>query len=183
MIANFKKQKQETNASARVVDGKMILSMPDALAPVVWQMDLSEVKASALELRHDEKTERFVLVLKTPRGEKNEIAGFDKRTHALEALMAASAALENAHGSISNASHGGQIPSSPAQNAKTKRGKWMSALLGIVILFILLVLWSSIMPNSVNTGTGGTTSTALSAGGSAPQSGMPLSADDFLSQQ
>ena len=38
-------------SSARVVDGKLILSFPHALTPVVWQMDLSQTKASALEVQ------------------------------------------------------------------------------------------------------------------------------------
>lgn len=183
MILNFKSKKQESNASARVVDGKLILSLPDALAPVVWQMDLGEAKASALEVKHDEDNARFVLVLKTPRGEKVEVAAFDKRSDALEGLMAASHALENASGHIQAATTAAKTGEAiaPTQTKQQKKGRWMSALLAVVILFVLLMIWSSTVPRIVSTG-----SVEQTANFGAPppsSSGVPVSADDFLRGQ
>ena len=181
MILNFKTKKQESNASARVVDGKLILSLPDALAPVVWQMDLGEAKASALEVKHDEDNARFVLVLKTPRGEKVEVAAFDKRADALEGLMAASAALENASGQIQSGSAVQTQNEAPTQNKKNKRNRWMSALLAVVILFVLLMIWSSVLPRTTNIGN--IEQTAGFGGPPPTSSGVPVSADDFLRAQ
>src|SRR5690606_21303301 len=54
-------------ASASVVDGTLIISLPDAITPVVWRFALGQAKASALEVRpQDDGT--FMLLLKTPRG-------------------------------------------------------------------------------------------------------------------
>ena len=52
--------------SAKIVDGILILSLPDALRPVVWQMELSQSRTSALEVReHEDGT--YHLTLKPPR--------------------------------------------------------------------------------------------------------------------
>ena len=81
-----KLQAKKTNkrASAKVVDGKLILSLPDALTPVVWQMDLAHAKASALEVRcNNEAMNAYTLTLKTPKGETIEVAAFDERENAM----------------------------------------------------------------------------------------------------
>lgn len=85
------------SSSAKIVDGTLILSLPDAVSPVVWRMDLGQAKASALEIR-EKKNGTFMLTLKTPKGDVNEIAPFDERARALRALMAVSRAMEQAHG-------------------------------------------------------------------------------------
>ena len=38
-------------SSAKIVDGILVLSLPDAIHPVVWQMELGQSKSSALEIR------------------------------------------------------------------------------------------------------------------------------------
>ncbi len=190
MIINFKGKKKETEASANVVDGKLVLSLPDALSPVVWQMDLAQAKASALEVVHNEETGQHTLSLKTPKGEKIEVAVFDQRSHAVEGLMAASGALENAHGHIRAADSGAQTagkkPHKPAHNAahhrqKNTRGRLMGTALALVILFILFTIWSSVVPHPVDTGF----NTASNETSSSPQnsSGVPVSADAFLRGQ
>ena len=72
MISALKKM-HKNNASASVVDGKLILSFPHAQTPVIWQMDLAEAKASALEVLKAEKGTDFTLTLKTQKGEKVKI--------------------------------------------------------------------------------------------------------------
>ena len=64
-----------------------------------------------------------------------------------------------------------------------KRGRWMSALLAVVILFILLMVWSSILPRSINTGGLDQTATQAHQGNATNTSGVPVSADDFLRGQ
>ena len=97
MLSSLTKPKQQTpkltNASARVVGGKMILSLPDAIAPVVWQMDLGPVKASALEVTPNEDANEFTLTLKATGVKSTEIAKFDNREFAVEPPMAACEAL------------------------------------------------------------------------------------------
>ncbi|HEY8189211.1 MAG TPA: hypothetical protein VIF12_00890, partial [Micavibrio sp.] len=74
------------SASASVVDGALILSLPDALTPIVWRLELGQTRASALEVR-DREDGSFMLLLKTPRGDVNDIAAFSSRGRAVAALM------------------------------------------------------------------------------------------------
>lgn len=188
MILNFKSKKHETNASANVVDGKLILSLPDALSPVVWQMDLTQAKASALEVLHNEDKEQHSLNLKNPKGETIEIAVFEERNHAVEGLMAASGALENAQGQIrpGGTNTNGATNTTPRVQTKNApqniRGKWIGAILALVVLFILFTIWSSIVPRPIGTSTSGTASTG-SVSNPQESSGVPVSADDFLRGQ
>ena len=55
MIAALKNISNKNGASANVVDGKLILSFPHAQTPVLWQMDLAQAKASAIEVLKAEK--------------------------------------------------------------------------------------------------------------------------------
>ena len=191
MILNFKTKKQETDASARVVDGKLILSLPDAITPVVWQMDLAQAKASALEVLHNEEKNEFSLGLKNPKGEKVEVAVFAERTHAVEGLMAASHALENAHGQIRGLSNNtndtddaillSQKPTQSKTKQENKRGKLMTGLLALVVLFILFTIWSSIIPRTINTA--GNPESVASNANAPSAAGVAVSADDFLRGQ
>jgi hypothetical protein len=195
MILNCcKTKKQETNASASIVDGKLVLSLPDALSPVVWQMDLAQAKASALEVLHNEETGQHSLSLKTPKGEKLEVAVFSERAHAVEGLMAASNALKNAHGQIRPHSNDTQthpapaanMPGAPKRSAPThprNTGKRiMGTILALAVLFIMFTIWSSVMPRPVTTG-GGPTATGATATNPQDASGVPVSADAFLRGQ
>ena len=177
-------------ASARVVDGKLILSYPDAITPVVWQMDLSTARASALEVLENAKG-HFILTLKTMKGESADIAPFETKAAAVDALMAASRALENAHGRIRT---GGEAISSAAPPAsitataheKSGRGrKWAAGLLAFLLIAFLIGVWGSIAPRapmSVDNAAGGPVSSSPT-GASSNEAGVPLSADDFLMQQ
>ena len=182
MTLPFKKKKQETNASARVVDGKLVLSLPDAISPVVWQMDLTTVKASALEIIHDEARGAYALTLKTIKGENAEIAAFDNRTAALEGLMCASNALADAHGQIRNGESGGQNVVSAGPAKKTSTGRTiLKILLGLLLLWIAFSIWAYSVPHSLTSGNGvANTASSTSAQSS---SGVPVSADAFLSGQ
>lgn len=178
-----KKKSGACTASARVVDGKLILSLPSAVSPVVWQMDLGQAKASALEVRHDAEGNVHTLTLKTPKGETVEIATFSTRELSVEGLMAASQALENAHGQIrpgaaNDAAAGAYIPA--AAVGKDKRGKLSTVLIALAALFILYVVWSMLMPLPVDTGSP-VDAVATQAG--APDSGVPMSAEDYLSKK
>jgi hypothetical protein len=170
-----------SQAGARVVDGKLILSFPHALTPVVWQMDLTQAKASALEVHEQNGT--FVLVLKTPRAESTDIAPFEKRAQAVEALMAVSKALENAQGQIRPA--GGANGDSVIYTENKRRGgagKWIAAFLGLFFLFVLFSMWGTMPPPAASGLEARAPGTAAGAPPAA-ENGVPLSADDFLNQQ
>jgi hypothetical protein len=169
-------------ASARVVDGKLILSLPHAMTPVVWQMDFGEIKASALEVRKDADKGVFSLVLKTPNGGITDIAPFEKRDQAIAGLMAASRALENAHGKIrvqaGSAATEGQTISFVTPQQKSGSSKWGMAL---VVLFLLLLFGVWTMLSTHQPGMpAGTANPGGPGGAQESPTGVPLSADEFL---
>ncbi len=172
-------------SSARVVDGKLILSFPHAKRPVVWQMDLTEVKASALEVL--EEKDVFSLSVKTPKGERIEIAPFDSKEEAVDGLMAASRALENGQGHIRAAAAPSTAPQTNADQAsysvqrKGSMGKWIIAGIGVFfILYLYNVLISMAPPLPQQSGVSSNSAQNIDPRG-AP--GVPMSADDFLNNQ
>jgi hypothetical protein len=162
-------------SSARVVDGKLVLSFPHAITPVVWQMDLTQAKSSALEVHENKDTGVATLVLKTPGSGSTDVAPFEKKSQAVEALMAVSRALESAHG---------QIRAGMAETVVTARppapfspGKWIAAVLALFMLFILFNIWGANLPRSPSTVEN---PAEFGAGQVQDQAGVPLSADEFL---
>lgn len=176
-----------SHSSARVVDGKLILSLPHALTPVVWQMDMTQAKASALEVRENGGKNTFSLILKTPRGEDTEIAPFETRAQAVEALMSVARALENAQGQIrpfpeTTGLGGGEAAYRPAKSRSL--GKWVAGILSVLLLLILVNIWGSLLPRDPEGVSGRPIDpVSLDSAPAAKSSGVPVSADDFLNGQ
>jgi hypothetical protein len=167
-------QKNNQKTRANVVDGKIILTCPNAQTPVVWQMDLTEASASALEVRNEGG--QSVLMLKTLKGKEATIAVFDTREKALDVLMAASHALQNAHGKMrapanSNALH------APMREVHAKKGGWFKKI--FMFLAVLALLYVALSFILVMTGPQRTSSN--SAQTSQNSGGTAMSADDYLS--
>lgn len=161
-----------SKSSASVVDGKLILSFPGAVRPSVWQMDLTQVKSSALEVV--EQGAHHVLAFKGAKGEASDVAVFLRRDQALQALLAASKAMEGAHGHIRPGSGDSNFVQGAAP-VKQKRG-WAAPILGILLILVLLFLWANLAPVTPE-------SIGAADGAVAPApapSGIPMSADDFL---
>ena len=168
-------------SSARGVDGTLILSFPHALTPVVWQMDLSQTKASALEVQEQKDKNQFILVLKTARGEATDVAPFEKRQQAIDALMAVSHALENAQGQMRAGSEGGEVIYRAAVEAKPRKS-WAGIGLALLLLIVLLMTWSAMAPRPPQGQAGAASSIDQSAAPPADANGSPVNADDFLNK-
>ncbi len=176
--------------SASVAGNKLVLSLAHALSPVVWQMDLEKSAMSALEVVENEKDKRYGLILKIPGGDNQDIAAFDNREDAVEAMMIASEALENAQGYMAGAAgvaegpaDGRPAPAYYPQKRGMSAGKKLALLGAVVLVVVLFGVWSSQLPRgpqSVSSAGGA----GIASGGAAvsPQesSGVPISADDFL---
>lgn len=168
-----------SHGSARVVDGKLILSFPHAITPVVWQMDLTQAKSSALEVHENKDKGTATLVLKTPGGANTDIAPFEQKAQAVSALMAVSRALESAQGQIRPVETVNYTGIAPRRSFAP--GKWLAIFLGILLLIILFNIWGSNLPRPPS-GLEGDSINPVSQ--SAPvESGVPLSADEFLNAQ
>lgn len=186
------KAKTETplqhRASATVVDGKLILSLPDAAMPVVWQMDLEETKSAALEIREDKKAKQFILSLKNESGDITEIAPYDSKENAVTALMEASSALQGARNHIRPAA---AIPANSQNPAfcgpadlparKSKCGGKTGAILAVLMIVILMSVWMFSITKKAPSYIGGSTSEQAAAGTGEP--GVAVSADDFLNNR
>lgn len=177
MNALWKKNTATYESSAKVVDGNLIISMPDALNPVVWRMELGSVKASALEVRGHGENGQHMLFLKTPKGDIHDIAPFDTKEKAVNALMHVSAALQSAQGKIMPMT----VPTSPVnvaeRPANEKDGnssgyKWLMALGGLLLVIFLFAYLSSLTtPQPVN---------GAAAGRADTSAGTSESANDVL---
>lgn len=177
------------SASARVIDGTLILSLPDAITPVVWRLDLSQTRASALEVRAQEDG-HFTLLLKTPRGDVNDIASFASRGRAVAALMSVTRAMEQAQGQIHSVEQNGDVynpthlpvpvrgrkAKSYAANNNGAKG-WIGA---VVALVLVILLGGAIMNMGPRTVSSATSINPAAGTAPAPTTGVPVSADDFL---
>lgn len=188
------KHKNHDDANASVVDGKLILSFPEALTPIVWQMDLSDAKSSSFEVIGD--GDNFALVTKKQGAQKKEnIAPFPTKDQAIAALMATSSALKNGHGHIHPTGAAQPSQAVPQQvyhmppqagSGKGSAGKWIVAILCLLVIGFLFIMILNMQPRMAGSSGGmSTTSSSASAGSaSAPSSansaGVPVSADEFL---
>lgn len=180
----LKSMSGQHTAQASVVDGKLILSFPHALTPVLWQIDLNDVKSSALEVISKDKDKRFLLISKTPDGTITEIAPFDNRDDAVEGLMAAGKALENAHGQIKNMPSSERTTHVYTAGVEGKKKSWTPVLVSLAVLALVVVLWASLSSRmqSANFETlANNTNTSASSNVNEP--GVAISADDFLNRR
>ncbi len=176
----WKKAANDYISSAKVVDGNLILSLPDAINPIVWRMELGSVKASALEVRpHSDGS--FMLFLKTPRGETHDIAPYTSKEQAVRALMNVSSALQNAHGKIAPPSNANTVQDVPSKPVFERAGltKWLVAVGGILLVIFLFAYMNAQAPRhaSVATEQMGTTTDGSPSNA---ESGVPQSADQLL---
>ncbi len=177
----WKKTSGEYESSAKVVDGNLILSLPDAINPIVWRMELGSVKTSALEVRPQSSDGTFMLALKTPKGEIHEIAPFASKDNAVRALMRVTAAMQNAHGKISPVAATVSPQTAAPRPISEKDGssviKWLLTLGGVLIVIFMFAFLSSLAPQQV----GGEEETATTITGQPDaESGVPQSAEQML---
>jgi hypothetical protein len=179
----------EYESSARVVDGNLILSLPDAINPVVWRMELGSVKASALEVKKANGDGAFMLSLKTPKGEVHDIAPYDNRDAAVTALMRVSAALQGAQGQIAPPSvlaattpaPAGKTPVQPVFIKPDRSAlKWILALAGVVVVIFMFAHLSKISAPVTSASVPGEQTATSTTGQSNVESGVPQSADEML---
>lgn len=178
----WKKPSSDYESSAKVVDGNLIMSLPDAMNPIVWRMELGSVKASAMEVK-TLADGTCMLSLKTPKGESHDIAPFAQKDLAVRALMRVSTALQNAEGRMNAATVQGAtipFPEKGIQSAKQSDGsalKWLIALGGVLVVIALFAYLGTLTSGaSVSTAPSATSTT----GEQNSESGVPQSADKEL---
>lgn len=169
------------SSTAKVIDGVLILSLPDAITPVVWQMELGQSKSSALEIRTLSENQ-FVLTLKTPRQDVLDIAVYDNRDQAIKALLVVSQAMEKAQG---------QLKSAPTENSYpvpaisyTRQSFPFMMIAKKIFKFAIMIIGAAIALGLVLFVAGklflGTSSPSINPSSS---SNAPMSADEFLERR
>lgn len=165
---------KEYQSSAKVVDGNLIISLPDAINPIVWRMELGNIKASAMEVRANDNN--HLLTLKTPKGEVHDIAPFETREAAVSALMRISNALEKAEGQIAPApayhAESAGDANRPYKQKRSWKWVWMVGA-GLLLFYILYALIASVPVSTSAT-------SSAPRGSQQEESGVPMSADDYL---
>lgn len=176
---------KQASSNITVVDGKLILSLPDAQMPVVWQMDLEKAQSSVFTIQEDKKAKNFTLILKNSDDTANEIASFENKQEAVDVLMETSSVIQNAHGQInpSAANNNGQAPAQKNAGGNDRT----SAALALALIFVLGLIWSVSasrkLDPSARITTASTSSNFPSSANARESSGVPVSADDFLSNR
>lgn len=179
----------QTANTAKVVDGKLVLSFPLAKNPVVWQMDLNKAQSCALEVKEDKKKKEFALCMKSDSNDPEDIAVFEAKEQALEALMMTSSALQNAAAASVPA---GNVAAFPAQHmmdpafvkANTKSENRKAAILAVILVAVLIVIWSVSVPrNSGPLLSSNQLNETSGSSAAANTAGVPLSADEFLTNR
>jgi hypothetical protein len=170
----------KTTSSVKIVDGKLILSLPNAKDPVVWQMDLAHAHAAAFTVKEDKKEKTFNLVFKIQGEESENIAPFDNKQSAVDILMETSEVLQSAHGKIQCSS---SVKPAPTQD---KKGDKLGAVLAIILIILLFLTWiffSSASYKFAGNGSVSSRNYGTATGDPRQTSGVAVSADDFLSNR
>lgn len=169
-------------SNVSIVDGKLILSLPEAETPVVWQMDIDAAKSAAFTVEEDKKQKLFYLTLKADDGKEQKIAPFKEKDGAVAVLMETSSILQNAHGKIK---HTAANTNAPVE--KQDKGEKMGGVLAVLLIVALLGVWMISASMSRISDTGGVgyqaSSEGVSLGTSSESTGVAVSADDFLSNR
>ena len=168
---------QKYTSTAKVIDGVLILSLPDAITPVVWQMELGQSKSSALEIRTVSDTQ-FLLTLKTPRQDILDIAAYENRDQAIKALMVISQAMEKAQGQLKSAAPANSYPV-PAISY-THNGWIGASFLKKLFRFLLMIIGGLIICGLVLFVAGKLFLGTSQSTSSTTSSNAPISADEFL---
>lgn len=180
----LKKKNNENQSSASVNDGSLIVSLPEAIEPKVWRIDLQKAKESSFEVKKQEKT--FSLIAKkTPRAKPDVIGEFETKQEALNALMMVSEALKtNKTQSVAplkdKPTKGKKVIKQAVPVARNSDNRGLVALLAtLLVIGIVYFFWTETMPTSQTFETRELTGQSITDP-SQPQTGVPMSADEFL---
>lgn len=181
MTKTSTKATQQSSSNIAIVDGKLIMSLPDAKMPVVWQTDFTQAQSSVFTIQEDKK-KNFTLISKNSENVITEIATFAKKQDAVDILMETSAVIQNAHGQAK--------PSAANLNStapKTEKNDRTSAALALALIVILGLIWtvsaSRKLDPSAQQNNNSTSLNSTSGTNARDSSGVPVSADDFLSNR
>lgn len=184
-----------TSAKGQVTDGHLLLSFPDAMEPVVWRMELDKIGTASFEVKQDDEAGTAKLVLKPKKGTAEVIAPFSSKEEAVEALLIASNALQNAKPQATIISDTTKQPAKkvdeqyvrqyedvshrPAENQNQEATKWLLAVFGAIFVIGLYYYLTTLIPERIPN-INNQTATSINSSDPTNATGVPVSADDFL---
>ena len=175
-----RKNSKPLTSSAEVVDNHLILSLTNAIEPIVWRMALDKIGTASFEIKEIKTSGNHKLVLKPKKGTAETIATFEQKDDALTALIQASDAMQKPNNVNKTSKSNEQkinIITPEAINSSTKQSskKWLWLLLGLFIVIGLYSYLVNSMPNRVSNIGSTQTATTAPTSPSGLQSGIPLS--------
>lgn len=171
---------RSNGTNAEVVDGHLVLSLLDAQEPKIWRMALDKIGTASFEVKQTKESDETKLILKPKKGAAEIIASYDSKAQAVAALKNASLALQGKkiNKGQTNAVFAAQASTPQTAHNTDKQGSnWGILFLGVLLVIGLYIYLTSMMPQIAPVTTGTTTKTPSSQN----QTGVPMSADDFLS--
>ncbi len=173
---------------AKVVDNVLILSLPDAVTPAIWRLELQDAKNTSFDIGQDEEG-IFQLSHKPAKGNSKVIAAFDTREKAVKALMLTSRAMEKVPAVSTSPTSGittatGETPAqmivAAPQPARPK--KWGTALIALLLLLLLVIVFAQMAPQPISSfsGDGNAEMKNMLGDNTTSTTGVPMSADAFL---
>lgn len=177
-----------------VRNGTLVLSLTNAVTPVVWRLDMQQVSASALEIRQSaDKEAPYRLVLKTPKADLHDIAPFATREEAMKALKSVMHAIEKADFNSAvpaNAPHNhpetekietGGLLHNYYPPVKKSRSGWLAFFLGLFFFMAIIIGFVLVAPGPGGQNAGFSPAGRQDMNSLAPgAAGRPQSADQFL---
>ncbi|MEM9470078.1 MAG: hypothetical protein AAF988_07935 [Pseudomonadota bacterium] len=179
----LKKKQNNNGLAASVSEGYLVLSLPHAIEPVVWRQSLEKIGSALFEIKSG-KDDAFNLVLKKTKTTSDIIASFEDKEEAIDALNAASNALHSKKTVRINKpapkTNNDQNDEASPKSSSNEGQKWLVALLAAIIVIGMYYYLTTLMPDRTF-GVGVNTAAQAGASSSNPnQTGVPVSADDFL---
>lgn len=174
---------------AKIADQKLVLSLPDAMTPVMWVMDLASDGAFALKVEQNDHG-LFVLQKISAKNQIEDIAFYNKKAKAVRAMTYTSKAISKSRSCTGNndASSGGAF----GQLWRILKIMFVIVAImaiGVIGYFMIDPIMMIIEMSFLNGGDGQMAmpmadNVAPVIENTNPNSvGVPLSADDFLQQQ
>lgn len=175
--------KKQMISSAEVVDKHLILSLPNAIEPIIWRMSLDKIGTASFEIKPTKNNDAYRLVLKPQKGAAEVIAPFSTKEKALEALLNASDALQSP--AVNNNSNTKKMkqnaPVNQSGELNNNNKKWLYLFIAAIVVIGLYYFMMAQIPKTVdNFGGNAVTGSPTNSAPSNSEAGVPLSADDFL---
>ena len=194
MASGTRKTKQDRNApSARVVDGRLILTLPNARTPTVWRMGLDAAEAGAFQVVADPDNAGYQLVTKGTASDQQTIAGFDDREQAVAALLTAAEAMQNAGSqrpetpvpreTVAAYPTGASTRQDPGAGYMGGRGRGRAVITGAGLLLVIVLIYMIANTGPQRFAADGRSADAGGRAGDASGGQRSMSAEKFLQQR